>query len=104
VTDDLPTTTADQSCAFCGSASVAWVHRLDRARLLFVSYGREHTLPTFWTVCDACEPLVRSGDDDALAERMARSYGPGDVTEQVRAPLAAFRRADLGATPLRSEP
>ena len=88
------------------------MHPFDRGRLRFRSYGREHTLPTFWTVCDGCELLVRSGDDDALVVRMTQSYGggddapaqsPGQVAEQVRQPLEAFRRADLGARPFPTE-
>ena len=99
---ELPTNGKDQSCSFCGGADVRWVHPLDQGAVRYRLFGKGHTLPHFWTVCDRCERLHRSGDEDALVEVMVDSdQWPGttlvDVDEQVRQPLAVFRRADLGA-------
>jgi hypothetical protein len=99
--DGAPTRSAGQSCAFCGEAPISWVHPLDASLVRYREYGKGHTLPTFWCLCESCELTYRSGDDDAAVVRM-RSADPwalvadGDVEERIRQPLAVFRRADRG--------
>lgn len=103
--DGVPTSGRDQSCAFCGTASVAWVHPLAIDRVQYRVYGKGHTLPTFWVLCGACEAIYASENADAAVDVM-RSSGhwgqvdDGDLAEQIRKPLDVFRRADLGAKPL----
>lgn len=101
---DLPTTGADQSCAFCGSGDVAWAHPLRRDQVSYEQYGKGCTLPTFWTLCGECESLYRSGDDEAVVAVMHSSawdwVEAADVEECIGKPLAVFRRADQGARPL----
>jgi hypothetical protein len=98
--DGAPTSGIGQSCAFCGTRNVAWVHRLARDRLTYRQYDKGHTLPSFWALCDRCEGVYASGDDDGAIELM-RTHWPyaddEDVAECIRKPLAVFRRADLGA-------
>lgn len=98
--DGAPTSGIGQSCAFCGTRDVAWVHPLARDRLTYRQYGRGHTLPTFWALCERCEGVYTSGDDDAAVDVM-RSHWPNagdeDVAECIRTPLAVFRGADLGS-------
>jgi len=105
--DGAPTSGIGQSCAFCGTRDVAWVHPLARDLLAYREYGKGHTLPTFWALCDRCERVYASGDDDAAVEVM-RSYRSWvtdeDVAECIRKPLAVFRRADLGSRRLDPEP
>jgi hypothetical protein len=31
-------------------------------------FGKGHTLPHFWTLCDPCELPHRSGDEDAMVD------------------------------------
>lgn len=100
--DDLPTSARDQTCAFCGGEPVAWVHPLDPDRVTFRVYGKGHTLPTFWTLCDRCEQLYQSGDVEATVELSKAAQSDSwaserDVDEIVRQPLAVFARADKGA-------
>jgi hypothetical protein len=99
--DGAPTSRIGQSCAFCGTRNVVWVHPLARDRLTFREFGEEHTLPTFWSLCDRCEEIYAAGDDDAAVEVMRSSswswVDEEDVGESIRQPLAVFRRADLGA-------
>ena len=107
--DNLPTTADDQSCAFCGSTQVRWLHPLDMALVEYREFGKGHTLPQFWTLCDRCEVLYRSGDEDAMVDvLLASDTWAGttliDADEQLRRPLVVFRRADLGARPLSSRP
>ena len=71
-----------------------------RDLLAYREYGKGHTLPTFWALCDRCEGFYASGDDDATVEVMRSSWSwvaDEDVAESIRKPLAVFRRADLGA-------
>jgi hypothetical protein len=95
--DGLPTSAADQSCAFCGSLDVRWVHRLCEDHAAFELHGKAHTLPTFWTLCGACEEVYSSEDDDAAVAVMQppRANAEDDGVEEARVSLAAFRRADL---------
>jgi hypothetical protein len=98
----LPASWVDQSCPFCGATPV-WVHPLDPRHVRFHTPGRNQTtgLPTFWTVCERCETLVRAGDDDALVEQMlSHDNGASQIPGEAVAALAAFRAADLGAQPL----
>jgi hypothetical protein len=101
----LPTGSAGQSCAFCWSTEVPWIHPLDTELVSYRQFGKGHTLPHFWTLCDPCELLYRSGDDGAIVDVILgserwRGTPPLDVDEEVRQPLAVFRRADRGARPL----
>ena len=103
--DDLPTNSVDQLCAFCNSTDVPWLHPLDRDLVTFTMFGKGHTLPHFWTLCDRCEQLYRAGDDEAILRLAVEEGGwPGgtliDFDEEVRQPFEVFRRADLGARPL----
>lgn len=102
----IPTSGFNQSCAFCTDPKVRWVHALDPALVQYRVYGKGHTLPTFWTVCDRCETLYQAGDEEALLAAMTASpewsrwTKPADLAEHVRQPLAVFTRADLGARAL----
>ena len=90
-----PTSAIGQSCAFCGTDDVAWVHPLARDLLSYREFGKEHTLPTFWSLCERCEEIYASGDDDAAVEVMRSSswaWVEADaVAESIRQPLAVFR-------------
>jgi hypothetical protein len=94
----LPLTNRDQSCAFCGANRPIFVHPLDLRHVQFRVYGKGWTLPTFWTVCTECEPLIQLPDDDELLRRMLHQE---DDEPLRRASLVAFRAADLGPAPLR---
>ena len=96
-----PTNGRGQSCAFCGR-EVAWVHPLASDLVAYREYGKGHTLPTFWALCDRCEGIYSSGDVDAAVEVMRSSdvwswVSVEDVAECIRKPLEVIRRADLGA-------
>jgi hypothetical protein len=97
-----------QSCAFCGDRGVVWEHPLAEDLVSYREYGKGHTLPASWALCDRCETLYSSGDDDAAVEVMRSSawswVGDQDVAECIRQPLAVFRRADLGARRFDPEP
>jgi hypothetical protein len=105
---DMPTTGTGQSCALCGSPEVVWIHPLDRDLLTYQVIGKGQTLPTFWTLCGRCEEIYQSGDDDGAVAVMHAStwswVADNEVTECIGKPLAAFRRADLGARRLDTEP
>src|SRR4051794_495983 len=86
--DGAPTSGIGQSCAFCSTRDVTWVHPLTRNRVTVQVYGAEHTLPGFWALCDRCEEIYASGDDDAAIEIMRSSDGwpvevEGDVEERI---------------------
>jgi hypothetical protein len=105
--DGAPTSGIGQACAFCGTLNVAWVHRLARDRLTYRQYGKGHTLPSFWALCDRCEGVYASGDDDGAIELMRTNWpyaDDEDVAECIRKPLAVFRRADLGSRRVDPEP
>ena len=97
-----------QSCAFCGARDVVWVHPLAEDLVAYREYGKGHTLPTSWALCDRCERIYSSGDDDAAVEVMRSSVwswvADDDVAECIRKPLAVFRRADLGPRRFDPEP
>lgn len=99
----LPTTGRGQSCALCGDDAVVWLHPLATGKVRYREYGKEHMLPTFWTLCARCESLYAAGADAELVELMQRvddeaeSRPESYVEEVYRQPLAVFRRADLGA-------
>jgi hypothetical protein len=95
----LPTTNRDQSCAFCDASRPRFAHPLDRAHVQYRLDGKGHTLPTFWTVCERCETLVRRSDDAGLLRVMSGS-DEGDDTEERQSALRAFRASDLGAVRL----
>ena len=101
--DALPVTAADQDCALCGSDRVEWLHPLDMRQVRYRVYGKEHTLPHFWTLCGSCERLHEAGDVEGLLAVMTGNRDAyqwrdaADVEELVRTPLVVFRRADLGA-------
>jgi hypothetical protein len=93
-------TATGHSCAFCGSHEVTWDHPLDPHLSSYRAYGQGHTLPSTWALCDSCEHLYVTGDDDAVVEVMRSStwswVEDADVALCLRTPLAVFRRADLG--------
>jgi hypothetical protein len=98
-----------QSCAFCGSLDVVWVHPLDEDLVAYREHGKGHTLPTSWALCDPCEGIYASGDDDAAVEMRRSSPGwsevaDDDVAESIRRALVVFRRADLGRQRFDPEP
>lgn len=95
--DGVPTRANGQHCAFCGAAAT-WVHPLDRELSSYRDGGRGYTLGRSWSTCDACEAGYRHRDDETLVARMMAGREPGtDADHEARRPLAAFRRADLGA-------
>jgi hypothetical protein len=105
--DGAPMSGIGQSCVFCGTRDVAWVHPLARDRLAHREYGKGHTLPTFWALCDRCEEVYASGDDDAAVEVVRSNWScveDDDITERIRKPLAVFRGADLGSRRFDPEP
>ena len=73
-------------------------------------YGKRHTLPAAWTLCDRCEAIYASGDDDAAVEVMRTTawawawVADEDLAECVRQPLAVFQGTDLGARHFDPEP
>ncbi len=79
------------------------MHPLDPHLVGYRVYGKGHTLPSFWAVCDACEQRYQAGDDEALVQAMLAADVNGlcesaqDIDELVRKPVNVFRRADLGA-------
>jgi hypothetical protein len=99
--DGAPTSGRGQSCVFCGDSKVAWVHPLTSRLVWYQAYGKGHTLPTFWTLCERCEAVYRAGDDGVAVELM-KVHMEGfweteeDVEETIRKPIAVFRRADHG--------
>lgn len=106
--DDAPTR-GPGVCSFCGEPSAVWLHPLDPERTGFLVYGKGHTLPTFWMLCDRCETVYRSGNDDDAVAIMRASRHPDvddrDVAELLRKPVAALRSSDRGARRLdTSEP
>jgi hypothetical protein len=100
--DGAPTSSAEQTCAFCGGSPIDWVHPLAPGLVEYRVYGKGHTLPSFWGLCDSCEQTYRSGDDVPVID-LIRSAGAwawvadDDVAECIGQPLAVFRRADRGA-------
>ncbi|MBE7194351.1 MAG: hypothetical protein INR66_17945 [Gordonia polyisoprenivorans] len=98
--DGAPTSGKDQSCVFCGGAYVDWVHPLDEDKISYRAWGKGHTLPTYWMLCERCEQTYQAGDDDAAITVMKRYWLWNDVNEDLRKPLHTFRRADKGARPL----
>ena len=100
--DGAPISGRDQSCAFCGSKTVTWVHPLAIDRVGYRVFGKGHTLPGFWTLCERCEGIYAGGDDESAVAVMKASdqwmwNNDEEVDELLRQPLAVFRRADKGA-------
>jgi hypothetical protein len=100
--DGAPTSSRDQTCAICGLSEVTWVHPLTPELIEYRVYGKGHTLPTFWCLCQRCEVLHRAGAEPDLIEIM--KFAPGwywdsedQIDELLGKPLAVFRRADKGA-------
>lgn len=97
----MPTTAEDQSCSFCGSPAVTWVHPLHPDRKYFDVCGKQHVMNGFQCVCDGCEALVQRGqpaDSELIAARVAQGgdqAGEGDGSASQF--LEVFRAADLGA-------
>jgi hypothetical protein len=91
--DGVPTSGRGQSCVFCGGPRVAWVHPLNSGLVQYQAYGKGHTLPTFWTLCERCESVYRAGDDEVAVELM-KVHMEGfwetddDVEETIRKPIA----------------
>lgn len=100
--DGAPSRGRGESCAICGTHDVAWVHPLASDLVTYRQYGKGHTLPTFWALCDRCEEIYASGETAAAVDVMRSSdawswVADDDVAECIRKPLEVFRRADLGA-------
>ena len=97
-----------QSCAFCGSRDVVWNHPLAEDLVAYREYGKGHTLPSSWALCERCEEIYSTADDDAAVQVMRSSawawVGDHDIAECIRKPLAVFRRADLGSQRFDPEP
>ena len=106
--DGAPTTSWRQSCALCSRADGAWLHPLNPDLVRYRAYSKGHTLPGFWALCERCEDLYLTDQDDQLVEIMKSAPGwlwdsPTDIDECIRKPLAVFRRADQGPRPLASD-
>ncbi len=106
---DGPKSGIGQSCAFCGTREVAWVHPLASDLVTYWLCGKGHTLPSFWALCDRCEGIYDTADEHAAVEVMRSSGGwswvdEADVGECVQHALEMFRRADRGARRLYAEP
>lgn len=56
-----------QSCAFCGSRDVVWNHPLAEDLVAYSEYGKGHTLPSSWALCERCEEVCSTADDDAAS-------------------------------------
>ena len=82
------------------------MHPLAADSLTYREYGKQHTLPTFWFLCEHCEQLHVAGDVAAMVAAMRGSewswVEDDDAVECVLQPLNVFREADLGARPLDS--
>jgi hypothetical protein len=99
--DGAPTDARGQSCAICGDSEGLWVHPLHADLVGYREYGKGHTLPSFWCICQRCEDLYRAGHDQDLVDIMKASPrwdldSNDDIEECLRKPLAVFRRADKG--------
>jgi hypothetical protein len=100
--DGLPVTGRNQSCGICGDHA-SWVHRLDPDKVTYREYGKGHTLPSFWTLCDSCEQAYQADDLDALVARSQEPHedlSAEDLAETVRKPIEVFAAADLEVRPL----
>jgi hypothetical protein len=96
--DGAPTGPTGHSCTVCGTRDVVWVHPLDGDKSRFQLWGKRHTLPPYWALCDRCEGLYQAGDQEALVElKRAGRHEYSHVDEEVRTTLAAFGVADRGA-------
>jgi hypothetical protein len=97
----LPDAVAGQTCAFCGGAQVVWIHPLATDRVQFRRFGKDDTLPSFWTLCQSCEQLYQDREDDQLIALMKTAGGwvwrGTDVEDVLRKPVDVFREADLGS-------
>lgn len=96
--DGAPTSSAGQSCAFCGNTDVRWVHPLDPEKVEYRAWGKGYTLPRFWALCERCEQLYQDREEDNIASVMLEAEANyTDINEDVQKPLAVFRNADQGA-------
>jgi hypothetical protein len=73
------------------------VHPLDGAKTTFTIYGKGHVFAGNIPVCEPCEDLYGTGEDDVLVARRVefREVSAQDVDEFVRRPLAVLRAADI---------
>ncbi|GAA2136046.1 hypothetical protein GCM10009844_01940 [Nocardioides koreensis] len=77
---------------------------MDADLIRYEQYGKGHTLPTFWALCDACETIYQAGED-VVAVGVTRSSGAwswvadADVAECIGRPLSVFRRTDKAVDP-----
>ena len=100
--DGAPTSGELEHCAMCGDKPVAWVHPFAEDSREYRLFGKGHTLPHYWMLCEWCESVSADGDDEALL-RIMRPHqafhidGDDDPIEYLRPTLAAYRRADRGA-------
>ena len=86
-------------CAFCDERRAVWIHHLDPNKAQYLIFGKGHTWADRADLCARCEQLYRAGDDEALVALRHRTW-PADVDDSHRKAVAAFRRADLGPTPI----
>jgi hypothetical protein len=103
--NSLPSSGVGQSCALCGANTAQWLHALNPSLVQYRVYGKGHTLPTFWTLCQRCERYYQAGNHEVLIGLMRNapsweSFADEHVDECVRQPLAVFARADLGPSAL----
>ncbi len=94
----LPLTNEDRRCAFCGSHAPTWVHPFDATKTAFQWTSGPATLPNFWTVCQRCEDLVRTGADEKLATLLME--GQADSRRDAVQVVDVFRDADTGPRPI----
>jgi hypothetical protein len=98
--DGLPDEVTGPTCAFCGEDDVVWVHPLATDRVQFRRFGKDDTLPSFWTLCQGCEQLYQDGKDDELIAQMKHASGwiwqGTEVDDVLRKPVDVFREADQG--------
>lgn len=100
--DGAPTSGKHEHCAMCGNEPVAWVHPFAEESRRFLRWGKGHTLPQHWILCEWCETVSAEGDDETLLSIMRNHQASTmddseDAVESLRQTLAAYRWADRGA-------
>jgi hypothetical protein len=102
--DASPGQGSGQTCAFCGGRQVVWVHPLATDRVLFRRFGKDEAVSSFWGMCEPCEQLYQSGQDDELIALMKSAgawvWQGTEVDDVLRKPVDVFREADLGRRPI----
>lgn len=93
---DLPTS-KDWSCFGCDGPAV-WLHVHRLSLISFRKWGKGHTIRQCNFLCDDCEQLYASGQDQVLVDRyLAKLYGQHglDRHESGEKPVAVFSASDL---------